>query len=110
MDKMQHLFVFGTLAPGQPNEHILSEINGQWQKGTILGTLHEEGWGADMGFPGIKLSKEGSQVKGWVFSSDELGPHWARLDAFEGEAYHRVLTEVAMTDKSTLSAFIYVLA
>ncbi len=110
MNKTQHLFVYGTLAPGQPNEHVLGEIKGQWQRGYVLGTLHEEGWGADMGFPGIKLSKEGSPVEGWVFSSDELGPHWTRLDAFEGDAYLRVLTEVMISDQSTLSAFIYVLA
>lgn len=110
MNKIEHLFVYGTLAPGQPNEHILGQINGHWQRAKVMGTLHEEGWGAEMGFPGIKLSKEGGQVDGWVFSSDELGRHWDRLDAFEGEAYQRVLTKVALVDQRSIDAFIYVLA
>ena len=110
MNKIEHLFVYGTLAPGQPNEHILREINGQWHRAKVVGTLHEEGWGAEMGFPGIKLSREGSHVEGWVFSSDELGRHWDRLDAFEGEAYQRVLTKVALVDQRSIDAFIYVLA
>ena len=29
-----------------------------------------------------------------VFTSDDLPAHWARLDAFEGEEYARVLIEV----------------
>ncbi len=110
MDEIQHLFVYGTLAPGKPNQHILAELNGQWQPATVLGTLHEEGWGADLGYPGIKLSKDGSKVKGLVFSSSELEQHWSKLDAFEGEAYERVVTQAELSDQRTLTTFIYVLA
>lgn len=37
---MQHLFVYGTLAPNQPNAHILAPINGIWQPATIHGKLY----------------------------------------------------------------------
>ena len=110
MKEIQHLFVYGTLAPGRPNQHVLADIKGKWRPATVQGTLHEEGWGADMGYPGIKLSMDGGTVEGVVFSSLELEQHWPRLDAFEGEAYQRVLTTAKLSDQTTLSTFIYVLA
>lgn len=51
-----------------------------------------------MGFFGIKLFKEGSLVEGWVFSLDEFGFYWIRLDVFEGDVYLRVLIEVMIFD------------
>ncbi|MEM6768042.1 MAG: gamma-glutamylcyclotransferase, partial [Bacteroidota bacterium] len=56
---MNKLFVYGTLGPGRPNEHILSSIGGSWQAGSVKGNLYEEGWGAVMGFPGIVLDEAG---------------------------------------------------
>ena len=110
MKEIQHLFVYGTLAPGRPNQHILEEVEGEWRPATVQGTLHEEGWGATMGYPGIKLSTAGGTVEGFVFSSSELAKHWTRLDTFEGEAYQRVVTTAKLSDQTTVSAFIYVLA
>ena len=54
---MQKLFVYGTLGPGKPNEHILKNIGGTWKKAYVWGELFEEGWGADMGCPGIRFTK-----------------------------------------------------
>lgn len=110
MKEIQHLFVYGTLAPGRPNQHVLGEVRGEWRPATVQGTLHEEGWGAAMGFPGIKLSKGGGAVEGLVFSSSELEQHWMRLDAFEGKAYQRVMTTAKLSDHTTVRTFIYVLA
>ena len=103
------LFVYGTLCPGRPNEHILKNIGGTWQQGSVRGVLHNEGWGATMGYPALILDENGERVQGYVFSSDKLSAHWAGLDEFEGEAYERVLTTVELQDKTTLEAFIYVL-
>ena len=47
------LFVYGTLAPGRPNEHVLAAIPGSWEAATVKGKLFQEGWGARAGFPGI---------------------------------------------------------
>jgi len=88
--KMDRLFVYGTLAPGKPNEQILAEIGGDWEEGYVLGDLLDDGWGADMGYPGIKLSKAGNKVHGFLFSSTGLKDAWSNLDAFEGEEYERV--------------------
>lgn len=103
------LFVYGTLAPGRPNEGVLSSIGGHWQPGTINGALREAGWGAAMGYPGIDLDDAGNAVAGFVFTSDRLDEHWHTLDAFEGEAYERVQVRVMLEDGSRVDAWVYAL-
>lgn len=107
---MTGLFVYGTLAPGQPNEHIMTKIGGQWQRGTVTGKLIEEGWGAEMGYPGIVLDKDGGPIQGFVFCSANLEQHWPQLDEFEGCEYQRVLTEVALENGNQVDAYIYQIA
>lgn len=104
---IQKLFVYGTLAPGRPNEHMLKNIGGSWELGSVTGTLHEKGWGATMGYPGIILDKKGDKVEGFLFSSDHLEDHWTELDEFEGDAYERILTMVELQNKAKIEAFIY---
>lgn len=104
------LFVYGTLAPGRPNEHILSNVPGKWQPATVTGTLFQEGWGAAIGYPGIVLDEHGAQVEGFLFSSDALAEHWARLDEFEGEGYERVMTLAKLDGGSIVDAYIYSLS
>ncbi len=105
----QNLFVYGTLAPGRPNEHVLTALGGIWQPATVKGHLKPQGWGAEMGYPGLVLDESGEEIKGFIFSSDHLGEHWDVLDDFEGEQYRRVLTEVHRSDGSSTEAHIYVL-
>ncbi len=106
---IQRLFVYGTLAPGRPNEHLLNEIGGSWEEATLTGTLHPEGWGATMGYPAIVLGDDGDEVEGFLFSSEKLSEHWSRLDEFEGEAYERVLAVARLKDDRTVDAYVYVL-
>jgi gamma-glutamylcyclotransferase (GGCT)/AIG2-like uncharacterized protein YtfP len=101
------LFVYGTLAPGRPNEHVLADLPGEWKPATVIGTLLPEGWGAAAGYPGIVLRKPGGEVEGLLFSSDSLPEHWARLDEFEGEGYERVLTTARLKDGKIVDAYIY---
>ena len=101
------LFVYGTLAPGRPNEHVLADVPGEWEPATVIGTLLPEGWGAAAGYPGIVLGEQGGEVEGLLFSSEGLAAHWARLDEFEGEGYERVLTTATLKDGRTVKAYIY---
>jgi gamma-glutamylcyclotransferase (GGCT)/AIG2-like uncharacterized protein YtfP len=101
------LFIYGTLAPGRPNEHVMANIPGDWVPATVPGTLLQEGWGAAAGYPGIVLDDHGGQVEGFVFSSESLADHWARLDDFEGEGYERVLTRATLKDGTVVEAYIY---
>lgn len=104
---MERLFIYGTLAPGRPNEHKLSDISGNWQEASVKGKLYQEGWGAEMGYPGIILDENDNEVKGFVFSSDELYKKWDELDTFEGKEYCRVSTKAYLEDGSIVEAFIY---
>ena len=50
------LFVYGTLAPGEVNEHVLATLDGSWVPALVFGTLHAEGWGHTHGFPALQLT------------------------------------------------------
>ena len=107
---MPHLFVYGSLAPGRANADVLADIPGQWRPATVTGTLHAQGWGAALGFPGLVLDPHGEQVRGFVFTSDELPAHWQRLDEFEGEGYLRLIATAYLTDGGEVEAHVYCLA
>jgi gamma-glutamylcyclotransferase (GGCT)/AIG2-like uncharacterized protein YtfP len=106
---IEHLFVYGSLAPGQANEQVLGDIAGSWQTGFVTGTLHQAGWGAALGYPGLVPGDDGQSIRGSLLSSDRLRDHWARLDAFEGEAYERVRVSVRLEDGRTVDASVYAL-
>ena len=106
---VDRLFVYGTLGPGRPNEHVLDAIAGTWEPATITGTLRREGWGAAMGYPGIDLDEQGNEVKGFLFSSENLSSRWAALDEFEGDGYVRVQAKVQLEDGSEVDAHVYTL-
>ena len=105
-----HLFVYGSLAPGRANAHVLAGIPGQWRPATVTGTLHAQGWGAALGYPGLVLDPNGDDVVGLVFTSDELPAHWPRLDEFEGDGYARVTTAARLADGTLVQAHVYCLA
>ena len=100
------LFVYGTLAPGRPNEHLLASVPGIWEPASVRGILIAEGWGAAVGYPGIVLDKRGDEVDGFVFTSDALAEHWKRLDDFEGDGYRRVPTTAQLADGRSVEAFV----
>ena len=106
---MERLFVYGTLGPGRPNEHILDAIGGSWEIATVSGSLRHEGWGAELGYPGIDLNEKGGEIEGFLFSSENLSNHWAYLDEFEGDAYERMLVMVRLRDGRSVEAHIYTL-
>lgn len=106
---MEKLFIYGTLAPGRPNEHKMSDIKGSWQEAFVKGKLEGKGWGTEMGYPGIHLDENADDVEGFLFTSDELHKKWNELDSFEGEEYQRVLTKIKLSNGETTEAFIYAL-
>lgn len=96
------LAVYGSLAPGRKNHWVLAGMNGVWQKGSVRGHLHQEGWGATEGYPAIALDPRGDDVEVQVFESEDLPAHWKRIDEFEGPDYRRVIVDVLM-DVSALA-------
>lgn len=103
------LAVYGTLGAGRPNHHHLAPLGGVWSRGVVRGRFQEKGWGAEMGFRGLRLDPEGEEIGVELLESDALADHWDRLDAFEGAEYRRVVVTVK-TAAGCVDAFIYVLA
>ena len=93
MPAIQHLFVYGSLQPGCSNADVLAGFKGEWQAGTVIGQLFESGWGADLGYPGLKLTDSGTPVSGQVLTSPDLadfGLSSTRLKVSNiGESWHR---------------------
>jgi gamma-glutamylcyclotransferase (GGCT)/AIG2-like uncharacterized protein YtfP len=105
---LERLAAYGSLAPGRPNHDQLDGLEGRWLKGHVDGTLVDAGWGASLGYPALVLDPAGSAIIVDVFESVDLPAHWARLDAFEGPGYERVVTTVHMPT-GDIGASIYVL-
>lgn len=105
------LVVYGTLAPGRSNYAIIAPVRGTWQPGLIQGKLLQEGWAAELGYPGFVPAPEAEQtpIEVVVLFSAELGAHWPRLDAFEGPGYRRILTTFALATGEAGVGFIYAL-
>lgn len=106
MAAMQRLFIYGTLAPGQPNHHVMGAVAGTWARASVRGALSHSGWGADLGYPALDPDGAGT-VDGWLFCSAALNAHWARLDAFEGADYRRVDVAATLASGEVLPAFVY---
>ena len=90
----ERLAVYGSLAPGRENYHMVEPLGGNWSDGVVEGDLTRHGWGAAMGYPALRLRTGAPTVTVRVLASPALATAWARLDAFEGAAYRRVLVPV----------------
>ena len=106
---MEALFVYGSLQPGGPNEHVLADLGGRWEAGAVRGHLRESGWGAELGYPGLVLDEGGAEVAGSVLFSPALAASWERLDAFEGSEYVRRQARVTLGGGGSVRANVYVL-
>lgn len=89
------LAVYGSLAPGKTNHHVVAGLRGRWRPELVThGDLVPQGWGAPLGYPAMRWRADAPPVDIELFESDDLPQHWARLDAFEGPEYCRVLVPV----------------
>jgi gamma-glutamylcyclotransferase (GGCT)/AIG2-like uncharacterized protein YtfP len=104
----EHLAVYGTLAPGRPNHHQISDLAGEWLTGySVTGELIDSGWAADLGYPALRWAPDGGAVPTHLFVSRQLPEHWARLDDFEGGDYLRILVPVHSGDSRVAVANLY---
>ena len=88
------LAVYGTLAPGRPNHHVVAPLGGEWTEGLIEGDLLPLGWGADLGYPGFRPRAGGDAIAVQVLTAPLLARAWPNLDRFEGPGYRRILVPV----------------
>ena len=94
------LAVYGTLAPGQLNHHVVAPLGGEWTDGLIEGDLLPEGWGTALGYPGFRPRVGGAAVAVQVLTAPLLATAWPALDSFEGPEYERILVPVFSTEIS----------
>lgn len=92
------LAVYGTLAPGKPNHHIVAPYGGTWTDGVVEGDLSTGGWGSALGYPAFKPRDGGSRIDVKVLKSPLLSTAWADVDEFEGSGYQRILVPVYDAD------------
>jgi gamma-glutamylcyclotransferase (GGCT)/AIG2-like uncharacterized protein YtfP len=93
--KVSHnLAVYGTLAPGQPNHHVVVPLGGEWTDGVIEGDLLQVGWGAALGYPAFRPGAGPATVPVKLLTTPRLAAAWPDLDAFEGAEYRRILIPV----------------
>ena len=92
------LAVYGTLAPGRPNHHVVAPLGGEWTDGLIEGDLIPLGWGATLGFPGFRPRVGEDAVAVRALTAPSLATAWPALDRFEGPGYERILVPVFGTE------------
>jgi gamma-glutamylcyclotransferase (GGCT)/AIG2-like uncharacterized protein YtfP len=88
------LAIYGTLAPGKPNHHIVQPLGGKWRDGFVEGDLLAFGWGAAMGYPALLPRLGGESVPVNLLTTPHLETAWEQLDRFEGPDYERLLVPV----------------
>src|SRR3954452_17974230 len=88
------LAVYGTLVPGGPNHHVVAPLGGEWTDGLIEGDLLPLGWGADLGYPGLRSRVGEDAVAVQVLTAPLLATAWPDLDRFEGPGYEHILVPV----------------
>lgn len=80
------LISYGTLAPGQPNHSLISDLTGEWEECVIQGTMNREN-----GLSRFSWNPRGAEQTASLFTSDALARNWDRIDRFEGKGYRRHL-------------------
>lgn len=101
------IFTYGTLKPGEEANHYLNHINGTWHHAYVFGHWIND---SKIGYPVIKLDKNGEKIIGQLFKSNQLQNVLTKLDQYEGEEYQRSITDVFLEDGSKYQAYIYELA
>ncbi len=105
----ERLFVYGTLRPGESNQHYLASIPGKWMNASLRGIHYPNGYGATEGYPVLTPTDLGQPIEGMVLEADFSAAQWQLLDDFETDAYERIRTTVVGEDGAVFTAFVYVL-
>jgi gamma-glutamylcyclotransferase (GGCT)/AIG2-like uncharacterized protein YtfP len=97
----ERLIVYGSLAPGGPNNFLLARLEGLWMKCVIRGRM-----GKYRGFKVFRFDPDGEEHQAWLFNSPALPRKFPDLDEFEGHEYRRSLIP-ASVDGQEILAYIY---
>jgi gamma-glutamylcyclotransferase (GGCT)/AIG2-like uncharacterized protein YtfP len=101
LEPEQALAVYGTLAPGESNAHVVADVAGRWIEASVRGHRFTATWQGRPSYPGFRPDPDGPLVPVLILSSPHLTEQWDRLDRFEGPGYRRVVVEVFAPDGSS---------
>lgn len=98
-DTVRHLFVYGTLQPGESRWHELAKfVRGEGVRTTVPGMVYDTG----LDYPAAKFSPKMAadviQGRVYEFDDEQIEAALARLDAVEGAErgmYQRVVVHTA---------------
>jgi gamma-glutamylcyclotransferase (GGCT)/AIG2-like uncharacterized protein YtfP len=82
----RRLAVYGTLAPGEENHHVIEPAGGTWRAVDLEGVMGS--WGR---YPVFEWVTPGEMIPAMLVESGGLSRYWKRLDAFETDHYARHL-------------------
>jgi gamma-glutamylcyclotransferase (GGCT)/AIG2-like uncharacterized protein YtfP len=91
------LFVYGTLAPGEPAWSQIAPYVSEHREAAVPGRLYDTG----RGYPAAVFAGGDSLVQGWCCTLADAP--FAELDAFEGSEYRRIT--VRCTDGTQAVAY-----
>ena len=107
MKLLNALFTYGSLQLGKESDHYLKKLTGIWKNAYVFGNYITTGKASAIGYPVIKLDPKGAKITGMLFQSNQLMSVINTIDAYEGDCYQRVVTDVYLNDGSKKKAFIY---
>ena len=97
------LISYGTLAPGEPNHSLVSDLKGEWEDCVIQGDLSQ-----NKDLPQFTWNLAGSEHNASLFTSEDLPANWCRIDKFEGAKYKRRLVPTTTRAGNSVIAYAYV--
>ena len=103
----EKLAVYGTLAPGESNFHVVQSLGGEWSQGRVQGVRFTLQVGHDVGYPGFRWIPDDPPLPIHLLTSAQLPGDWDRLDRFEGADYCRILVPLEMDKDSYTVANLY---
>ena len=92
------LVVYGSLAPGEANHHVVAGLEGSWRPCVITGSLDVHN-----GYRIFRWEKGGARIDAQMLISTALPSNWRRLDEFEGADYCRVVIPAELDGKTVLA-------
>lgn len=101
----EKLLAYGSLAPGQPNHHIMSDLGGTWIDCKIKGSIMK-----NEGLQYFKWDIHGEEIDVKLFTARKLKDKWKLLDRFEGPSYRRHLIIGRLSNGNLTIANVYLAA
>jgi gamma-glutamylcyclotransferase (GGCT)/AIG2-like uncharacterized protein YtfP len=93
------LVVYGSLAPGEANHHVVEGLIGRWDPCVITGSIEMHD-----GYRIFRWDEKGSRVDAQLLSSPKLPGAWPEIDEFEGADYRRRVIPVEVGGKKLLAS------